>query len=67
MSVASAYAFRNRRQGRSFAKMWDAILIHRARVHIAAENSARPVNGVASKSVRDPASHGRGGRGGRPG
>ena len=53
MSTASAYAFRNRRQGRAFAKMWDAILIHRSRVRIAADNASRAVNGVVSKRVRD--------------
>jgi len=53
LSAASAYAFRNRRQGRAFARMWDAILIHRARVRIAADASARAVNGVVSKRVRE--------------
>lgn len=53
MSVTSAYAFRNRRKGRAFAKMWDAILIHRSRVRLAADNAARAVNGIVSKRVRD--------------
>lgn len=30
LSTQSAYAFRNRRAGRAFATMWDAVLIHRA-------------------------------------
>lgn len=52
-AAASAYAFRNRRQGRAFARMWDAILVHRSRVRIAAEASSRAVNGVVSRRVRE--------------
>jgi len=53
LSAAAAYAFRNRRQGRAFARMWDAILVNRSRVRIAAEASARAVNGIVSKRIRD--------------
>ena len=49
---SSAYAFRNRRQGRAFAKMWDAILIHRARARLAAENQARAIAGCVSLRKR---------------
>ena len=55
MSGAAAYAFRNRRQGRAFARMWDAILIHRARARLAAENQARAIAGCVSRRVREGA------------
>ena len=53
LSAASAYAFRNRRQGRAFAKMWDAILVHRARARIASELQARSVAGCVSVRKKD--------------
>ncbi|MGQ0660802.1 hypothetical protein [Sphingosinicella sp.] len=53
LSAASAYAFRNRRQGRAFAKMWDAILVHRARARIASELQSRAVAGCVSVRKRD--------------
>ena len=49
----SAYAFRNRRQGRAFAKMWDAMLIHRARARIASELQGRAIAGCVSMRKRD--------------
>jgi hypothetical protein len=55
MSVASAYALRNRRSGRAFARMWDAILIHRARSRLADDNLSRAMNGCAERIVRDGA------------
>jgi len=53
LSASAAYAFRNRRQGRAFARMWDAILIHRARARIAGENQARAINGCVSVRKKD--------------
>lgn len=53
MSVAAAYAFRNRRQGRAFAKMWDAMLIHRARARVASELQGRAIAGCVSVRKRD--------------
>jgi hypothetical protein len=52
-SAQSAYAFRNRREGRAFAKMWDAILIHRARARLASENQARAIAGCVSIRKRE--------------
>ncbi|HVQ07950.1 MAG TPA: hypothetical protein VMS43_05905 [Allosphingosinicella sp.] len=53
LSASAAYAFRNRREGRAFARMWDAILIHRSRARIAAENQSRAINGCVSVRKRD--------------
>jgi hypothetical protein len=53
LSAASAYAFRNRRQGRAFAKMWDAVLVHRARARVAGELQARAIAGCVSVRKRD--------------
>lgn len=39
VSPQAAYAFRNRRAGRAFGRVWDAVLIHRARVRTVAENT----------------------------
>ena len=55
MSAASAYAFRNRRQGRAFARMWDAVLVHRARARLASELQARALAGCVSVRRRDGA------------
>jgi hypothetical protein len=52
MSVASAYALRNRRSGRAFGKMWDAILIHRARGRLADNNLARAMEGCVEQVLR---------------
>jgi hypothetical protein len=52
-SAQSAYAFRNRREGRAFARMWDAMLIHRARARIASELQARSIAGCVSIRKRD--------------
>jgi hypothetical protein len=53
VSAAAAYAFRNRRQGRAFARMWDAILINRARDRLASELQSRAVAGCVSVRKRD--------------
>jgi hypothetical protein len=53
MSVASAYALKNRRSGRAFGKMWDAILIHRARGRLADNNLARAMDGCVEQVLRD--------------
>lgn len=53
LSVASAYNFRNARRGRAFARMWDAVMIHRARARIAAEAQGRAVAGCVSVRKRD--------------
>lgn len=53
LSAASAYAFRNRRQGRAFAKMWDSILVHRARARVASELQARSIAGCVSVRKKD--------------
>lgn len=55
MSAAGAYALRNRRQGRAFARMWDAILIHRTRARLAGEIQGRALNGCVSLRKRDGA------------
>lgn len=52
-SVASAYAFRNRRQGRAFASMWDAVLVHRARARVASELQGRAIAGCVSVRRKD--------------
>lgn len=52
-SVSSAYAFRNRRQGRAFACMWDAVLVHRTRARLASELQARAIAGCVSVRKRD--------------
>lgn len=48
LSASAAYAFRNRRQGRAFAAMWDAVLIHRSRARLAAEVQARSLTGCVT-------------------
>lgn len=53
LSASAAYAFRNRREERAFARMWDAILIHRTRARIAGENQSRAINGCVSLRKRD--------------
>ena len=53
LSPQSAYNFRNRRQGRAFAKMWDAVLIHRGRAKVAGDNQARAVAGNVSRRMRE--------------
>lgn len=53
VSASAAYAFRNRRQGRAFARMWDAILINRARDRLASELQSRAVAGCVSVRKRD--------------
>ena len=53
LSAASSYAFRNRRQGRAFAKMWDAVLVHRTRARIASELQGRAIAGCVSVRKRD--------------
>jgi hypothetical protein len=53
MSVASAYALKNRRSGRAFGKMWDAIMIHRARARHADNNLSRAMDGWVEQIVRD--------------
>ncbi len=52
-SAASAYALRNRREGRAFAKMWDAVLIHRSRARLASELQGRAIAGCVSVRRRD--------------
>lgn len=53
MSVASAYALKNRRSGQAFARMWDAILIHRARGRLADSNLERAMNGCVDQVLKD--------------
>jgi hypothetical protein len=53
LSAAAAYAFRNRRQGRAFAKMWDAVLVHRTRARLASELQGRAIAGCVSVRRRD--------------
>lgn len=48
LSAQAAYAFRNRRQGRAFAKIWDAVLINRARARVEGELQGRAVAGCVS-------------------
>ena len=53
MSVSSAYALKNRRSGRAFGRMWDAILIHRARGRLADNNLSRAMNGCVEQVLKD--------------
>jgi hypothetical protein len=53
MSVTSAYALKNRRSGRAFGRMWDAILIHRARGRLADNNLSRAMNGCVEQVLKD--------------
>jgi hypothetical protein len=53
MSVASAYALRNRRSGRAFAAMWEAVLVHRARARLVDNNLSRAMDGWVEQIVRD--------------
>ena len=53
VSASAAYAFRNRRQGRAFARMWDAILVNRARHRLASELQSRAIAGCVSVRKRD--------------
>ncbi|HYG47022.1 MAG TPA: hypothetical protein VD846_03680 [Allosphingosinicella sp.] len=53
VSASAAYAFRNRRQGRAFARMWDAILVNRARDRLASELQSRAIAGCVSVRKRD--------------
>src|SRR3954452_14165242 len=53
LTASAAYAFRNRRQGRAFAKMWDAVLVHRARARLASELQGRAIAGCVSIRKRD--------------
>jgi hypothetical protein len=53
LSAQAAYAFRNRRQGRAFAKMWDAVLVNRARARIEGELQGRAIAGCVSIRKRD--------------
>src|SRR5688500_11874966 len=52
MSVASAYALKNRRSGRAFGRMCDAILIHRARGRLADNNLSRAMNGCVAQVLK---------------
>ena len=51
MSVASTYAPKNRRSGRAFGKMWDAVMIHRARGRLSDNNLSRAPSGGASTTA----------------
>lgn len=53
VSASAAYAFRNRRQGRAFARMWDAILVNRSRARLASELQSRAIAGCVSVRKRD--------------
>jgi hypothetical protein len=53
MSVASAYALRNRRSGRAFGRMWDAIVVNRYRCRLAGNAMARATDGWVEQVVRD--------------
>jgi hypothetical protein len=53
VSASAAYALRNRRQGRAFARMWDAILINRSRDRLASELSSRAISGCVSLRKKD--------------
>ena len=55
MSVTSAYALKNRCSGRAFGKMWDAVMIHRARGRLADNNLARAMNGCVEQVLKDGA------------
>ena len=52
-SPQSAYNFRNGRQGRAFARMWDAVLINRTRARVASEISGRAIAGCVSVRKKD--------------
>ena len=49
MSPQSAYALRNRRAGRAFADMWDAVLVHRARARMEGELMSRALCGCVER------------------
>jgi hypothetical protein len=53
VSASAAYALRNRRGGRAFARMWDAILINRARDRLASDLSGRAIAGCVSLRKKD--------------
>jgi hypothetical protein len=53
VSAQAAYALRNRRGGRAFARMWDAILINRSRDRLASELSSRAIAGCVSIRKKD--------------
>lgn len=53
LSASAAYAFRNRTRGRAFAKMWDAVLVHRTRARLASELNGRAIAGCVSVRKRD--------------
>src|SRR4051812_45256954 len=53
LTASAAYAFRNRRQGRAFAKMWDAVLVHRAGARLASELQGRAIAGCVIIRKRD--------------
>ena len=53
VSASAAYALRNRRGGRAFARMWDAILVNRARDRLASELSSRAISGCVSVRKKD--------------
>ena len=49
MSPQSAYALRNRRAGRAFAAMWDAVQVHRARARMEGELMSRALCGCVER------------------
>jgi hypothetical protein len=53
VSASAAYALRNRRGGRAFARMWDAILINRSRDRLVSELSSRAIAGCVSIRKKD--------------
>jgi hypothetical protein len=53
VSAQAAYSLRNRRGGRAFARMWDAILINRSRDRLASELSSRAIAGCVSIRKKD--------------
>jgi len=53
VSTTAAYNMRNRREGRAFASMWDAVLVNRARSRLASELQSRAVAGCVSVRKRD--------------
>lgn len=53
ISTTAAYNFRNRREGRAFASMWDAVLVNRARSRLAGELQSRAIGGCVSVRKRD--------------
>lgn len=52
-SPQSAYNFRNSRRGRSFARVWDAVLVNRARARLASEVQGRAMAGCVSLRKKD--------------